>query len=359
MMRANPARFLRGTDRDRNGESNLMTRSSILGGALAVGLGLAAGTAAADTVTVGYQLIYNPWLVPIADDTFSEATGWDVEYRQFDSGAKVITAMASGDVQIALAGSSPIAAGVSQGVDMQLVWIVEDIADAEALVAREDSGIDTIEDLVGKKVGVPFVSTTHFHLLFALEHFGVDPNEVEILNLQPPQIAAAWERGDIDAAFVWDPALGQIKQSGEVIVTSGELSALGKPTFDGLVVNKTWAEENAEGLAKFIKTIAEADAAYRDNKNAWTADSEPVKKIVSVIGGTPEHVPGVLELYEFPTLEEQASCQWLGCGADGGATKALIYTSEFLKGEKKIPEVLADYTPYVTPKYVEMALQLK
>jgi taurine transport system substrate-binding protein len=122
----------------------------------------------------------------------------------------VITAMASGDVQIALAGSSPIAAGVSQGVDMQLVWIVEDIADAEALVARDGAGIETIAGLVGKKVGVPFVSTTHFHLLFALEHNGVDPDEVEILNLQPPQIAAAWERGDIDAAFVWDPALGRI-----------------------------------------------------------------------------------------------------------------------------------------------------
>jgi taurine transport system substrate-binding protein len=331
-----------------------MKRKHLLGAALGLGA-LWGGGAAAETVTVGYQLIYNPWLVPIADDAFSEATGWDVEYRQFDSGAKVITAMASGDVQIALAGSSPIAAGVSQGVDMQLVWIVEDIADAEALVARDGAGIEEIADLVGKKVGVPFVSTTHFHLLFALEHNGIDPNEVEILNLQPPQIAAAWERGDIDAAFVWDPALGRIKQNGKVLVTSGELSALGRPTFDGLVVDKSWAEQNAEGLAKFIRVIAEADAAYRDDKDAWTADSEPVRKIVGVVGGNPEDVPGVLELYEFPTMEEQASCKWLGCGAEGGAVKALVFTSEFLKEQQKIPEVLADYTPFVTPEYVEMA----
>jgi taurine transport system substrate-binding protein len=334
-----------------------MNRRRFFGVALGLGLGaLLSGGAVAETVTVGYQLIYNPWKVPIADDTFSAVTGWDVEYRQFDSGAKVITAMASGDVQIALAGSSPIAAGISQGVDMELVWIVEDIADAEALVAREGSGIEKVEDLKGKKVGVPFVSTTHFHLLFALEHFGVDPNEVEILNLQPPQIAAAWERGDIDAAFVWDPALGQIKQSGRVVITSGELSALGRPTFDGLVVNKTWAEQNAEGLAKFIKTIAEVDADYRDNKDAWTPDSEPVKKIVGVVGGNAEDVPGVLALYNFPTMEEQASCTWLGCGVDGGAVKALIYSSEFLKEQKKIPDVLPDYTPFVTARFVEMAM---
>jgi taurine transport system substrate-binding protein len=70
-------------------------------------------------------------------------------------------------------------------------------------------------------------------------------------------------------------------------------------------------------------------------------------------------VPGVLALYNFPTLEEQTSCAWLGCGADGGAVKALIYTSEFLKKEKKIPDVLADYTPFVTPQFVEAAMALK
>jgi taurine transport system substrate-binding protein len=332
----------------------------LLCGALVLGASLIGATgASAQTVTVGYQLIYNPWKVPIADDTFSEVTGWDIEYRQFDSGAKVITAMASGDVQIALAGSAGIATGASQQLDIQLVWIVEDIAAAEALVARDGSGISEIEDLAGKKVAVPFVSTTHFHLLFALGHFGVDPNEVEILNMQPPQIAAAWERGDIDAAFVWDPALGRIKQNGEVIVTSGELSALGRPTFDGLIVQKSWAEENQEGLAKFIKVIAEADAAYRDNVADWTPESEPVKTIVDLIGGNPEDVPVVLDLYDFPTMEEQISCKWLGCGADGGAVKALIYTSEFLAEQKKIPQVLDDYTPFVTTKYVEMAQKLQ
>ena len=81
------------------------------------------------------------------------------------------------------------------------------------------------KDLVGKKVGVPFVSTTHFHLLFALEVNKVNPKDVDILNIQPPAIAAAWARGDIDAAFVWDPALGTIQETGKTLVTSGELSA--------------------------------------------------------------------------------------------------------------------------------------
>jgi taurine transport system substrate-binding protein len=333
-----------------------MRRRHVLGAGMALAAGLALGASAeAETITIGYQLVYNPWKVAIADDLFSAATGMDVEYRQFDSGAKVIAAMASGDLQVALAGSSPIAAGVSQGVDMELVWIVEDIASAEALVVRNGSGINAPQDLKGKKLAVPFVSTTHFHALFALEQFGIDPNELEVLNLQPPQIAAAWERGDIDAAFVWDPALGRIKQNGKVLITSGLLSSWGKATFDGLIANKSWASENPETLAKIIRVIADQDEAYRSDRRAWSADSEPVQKIVGVIGGKAEDVPGVLALYDFPTLDQQLSCAWLGCGADGGAARALKFTAEFLKSEKKIPAVPEDVAAFVNPSYAKAA----
>ena len=320
--------------------------------------GLAAPALAADNeVTIGYQLVYNPWKVAIANGTFEEATGYEINWQKFDSGAKVITAMASGDVDIALAGSSPIAAGVSRGVPMELFWITEDIAAAEALVVRDGSGIVAPQDLKGKKLGVPFVSTTHFHTLFALEQFGIPASEVEVLNMQPNQIAAAWERGDIDAAFVWDPALGRIKKSGKVLITSGTLSTWGKATFDGMVVSKEFAAENGDFMAKFVKVIADADEAYRSNPAAWNADSEEVKAIVGLVGGEPKDVPGVLALYNFPNLEEQASCAWLGCGKDGGASRALQFTSEFLKSEGKVDALQPDYSAFVNPTFVEAAMK--
>jgi taurine transport system substrate-binding protein len=307
-------------------------------------------------VAIGYQLVYNPWKVAIVNGDFEKATGYKINWRKFDSGAKVITAMASGDVQLALAGSSPIAAGMSRGLDVELVWIAEDIASAEALAVRDGSGISAPQDLKGKTLGVPFASTTHFHTLFALEQFGINPTELKILNMQPPQIAAAWERGDIDAAFVWDPALGAIKKTGKVLITSGLLSSWGKATFDGMLADKSFAAENPDFMCRFIKTLAAADEAYRGNPAAWTPDSPAVKAIIKLIGGNPEDVPTVLDLYDFPTLEEQASARWLGGGAKGGAVKALNFTSEFLKGEKKIPAVLPDYSVGVNPKWVEAAL---
>jgi len=321
-----------------------------------VALAFSAMVVQAAEVTIGYQQIYNPWKVAIADGEFEKVTGYKINWKKFDSGAKVITAMASGDVHIALAGSSPIAAGVSRNLPIKLFWITENINDAEALVARNGSGVNSVKDLKGKKVGVPFVSTTHFHMLFALELEGMDPKEVNLLNMQPNAIAAAWERGDIDAAFVWDPALGRIKKSGKVLLTSGDLAKKGKATFDGMVVHNDFAKGNEKFMCQFVKTIAKADAAYRDNPDAFGGDSENAKKIVKLVGGEAKDVPGVLKLYDFPTLEQQASDTWLGGGKDGGAAKALFFTSEFLKKEKKVDALLPDYGAVVTDAYAKAAL---
>jgi len=249
---------------------------------------------------------------------------------------------------------------ILQAVDERVACVVRVNAPLEVPIKQVldlgAAGIVAPQDLKGKKLGVPFVSTTHFHTLFALEQFGIDPDSVKVLNMQPNAIAAAWERGDIDAAFVWDPALGRIKKTGKVLITSGQLCKWGKCTFDGMVANGTWSKAHPDFMVTFIKTIAAADEAYRSNMAAWTPDSAPVKKIVKLIGGNPADVPGVLALYNFPDLATQASSAWLGGGKDGGAVKAIYFTSAFLKQEKKIEKLLPDYTVAVNPTWVNKAL---
>lgn len=260
---------------------------------LLAGLGtgvLLSTSAMADTLTIGYQGMMNPWKSVIDSDALEQATGMDIEWRRFDSGAKVITAMASGDVDIASAGSSPIAAAVSRGVELELIWIMENINEAEALVVKDGSGIVAPQDLKGKTLGVPFVSTTHFHTLFALEQFGLDEKDLKVLNMQPNAISAAWTRGDIDAAFIWDPVLSKIKQDGKVLISSGELSRWGKATFDGVVASKEFGAEHPEVVAKVIKLMSDTDEAYRSNKDSLTAESPMIQSIAKITGGNAEDV---------------------------------------------------------------------
>ena len=326
--------------------------------AIVLGLATSLGSnaLAQSEITVGYQLVYNPWKVAIADGSIEQATGTAISWRKFDSGAKVINAIASGAIQLALSGSSPIAAGISRGLEIDVVWIFEDIADAEALVARDGSGIVAPQDLKGKTIGVPFASTTHFHTLFALEQFGIERDEVTIRNMQPPEISEAWVTGEIDAAFVWDPALGQIKKSGKVLITSGLLSSWGKATFDGMVADRRFVVENPDFMCRLIKTIAAVDEAYRSNPAGWGAESQEAVAIAQLVNGDPADVPVVLELYEFPTLEEQASSRWLGGGSNGGVARALSSTAEFLKSEGKVRTLSDDYSNHVNPEFVQMVL---
>ena len=305
-------------------------------------------------VAVGYQLMYNPWKAAIASGEVERATGRDIAWRRFESGAKVINAIASGSVHLAPSGSSPIAAGISRGVDLEVVWVFQDIAAAEALVVRDGAGIAAPQDLKGKTIGVPFASTTHFHTLFALEQFGIEPDEVTIRNLQPPEIAEAWDRGEIDAAFVWDPALGHIKRTGKVMITSGMLSSWGKATFDALVVDRRFAAENADFMCRLIKTIAATDEAFRSNPGAWGPDSRNAAAVANLVDGHPIDVPQVLALYDFPDLDAQVSDRWLGGGSIGGVARALAFTAEFLKGEGKVRALSDDYSRHVNPKFAEM-----
>jgi len=332
---------------------------AMLGAAAGI-LGMAATGAHAQTkVVVGYQQIVGPFVSAIADGRFdkaAKAAGYDIDWRQFSSAGDISSAFASRDVPVGVLGSTGITAAVTRGVDLQLFWILDNIGKSEALVAREGSGIEKPQDLVGKKVGVPFVSTSHFHLLVAMNDiWKVNPKDVQILNMQPPQIVAAWQRGDIDAAYVWPPALTEIQKTGKTIADSEEIGKQSVPTFDGLVVDKDWAAKNPKFMAAFTKVLAEAYRDYNKNAASLTADSSDVKGIVKMIGGKPDDIVAALKLLLFPDAQEQASNAWLSGGKDAGAAKAFSASADFLKAQRQINKPLDDYTVFVNPSFAEAA----
>lgn len=327
-------------------------------GALGIGaLGVAAlaaalpARAAEKEVTFAYQDMVVPLRVLMQNGAVEKATGYKVTWRKFGGGGDVIRAMASGNVAIGEAGSSPVAAAASQGLAVELFWILDDIADAEQLVVRDGTGITDVKGLKGHTVATPFVSTSHYQLMYALQKAGLSQTNVKVLNMRPPEIAAAWERGDIDATFIWDPVLAKVKANGKVIASAAEIAREGRPTFDGLVVDKAWADANKPFMTEFVKLLAQEDADYESHKATWTPDSEPVKAVAKWTGATPADVPVGMAAYRFPTLSQQASATWLG----GGAAVALKNTADFLKEQGKVQALAPDYAAYVTDEFVKAA----
>lgn len=301
--------------------------------------------AQAVTVTVAYQTSAEPAKVAQADNTFARASGATVDWRKFDSGASVVRALASGDVQIGNIGSSPLAVAASQQVPIEVFLLASQLGNSEALVVKKN--ISKPQDLIGKRIAVPFISTTHYSLLAALKHWGITPSQVQIVNLQPPAIIAAWQRGDIDGAYVWAPAVNELEKDGSVLTDSAQVGQWGAPTLDVWVVRKDFAEQHPEVVKAFAKSALEAQRGYIDNPDGWLQQPENLQKLATLSGVPLADVPGLVKGNTYLTAAQQAQ------QLNGPVNKAIVDTAQFLKEQGKVPTVASDYRQFVTDRFVQ------
>lgn len=345
----------------------------VLIGLLALGaLGLAAAGWFAgpsrDAVVIGFQTGVDPTKVAQAegwyDKAIARATGRPVVWRKFDSGTELITALAAGDVDFANLGSSPLAVAATRQLPIRTVAIISRLGRSEALVARTAAGITRPADLIGRRIAVPFISTPHYSLLAALRHWGIDPGRVTVLNLSPPQIAAAWSRHDIDAAYVWEPALGGLKaDGGQVLTGSDQVAQWGAPTFDVWVTRRDFAKSQPAAVDAFVRVTIAAQDAWRREGARWTVGSPQAREIAAITGSRVADVPALLASNDYPTAAEQASPALLGSAArgpgpgGGGLARALADTALFLQAQGKVDRVLPDYSPYIDAAAVRRAAQ--
>ena len=204
--------------------------------------------------------------------------------------------------------------------------------DNEALVARNGSGINTIADLKGKRIGTPFASTAHYSLLAALAQNGLSANDVQLVDLQPQAILAAWDRGDIDAAYTWLPTLDELRKTGKDLITSRQLAKDGKPTLDLGAVADEFAAAHPDVVDTWRKQEARALNTIHDDPHA------AAKAIAAEIGLSPDDVAGQLKQGVYLTPEQVASPEWLGSeGKPGNIAANLQSASQFLAEQKQIP----------------------
>ena len=311
---------------------------------LLAALAFIAFQAQAVNVTVAYQTSAEPAKVAQADNTFAKESGATVDWRKFDSGASIVRALASGDVQIGNLGSSPLAVAASQQVPIEVFLLASKLGNSEALVVKKT--ISKPEDLIGKRIAVPFISTTHYSLLAALKHWGIKPGQVEIVNLQPPAIIAAWQRGDIDGAYVWAPAVNALEKDGKVLTDSEQVGQWGAPTLDVWVVRKDFAEKHPEVVKAFAKSAIDAQQPYIANPDVWLKQPENISKLARLSGVPEGDVPGLVKGNTYLTPQQQTA------ELTGPVNKAIIDTAQFLKEQYKVPPVAKEYRQNVPSRFV-------
>lgn len=289
-------------------------------------------------IRIAYQAIPNGDLV-VKGNKWLEAAfpNTKITWTKFESGGDVNTAVIAGSVDIGLAGSSPVVRGLSEpnNIPYAVPWIFDVIGSAESLVATKASGVTNVAGLKGKKIGTPFASTSHYSLLAALTQAGLKETDVTIVDLEPTDILAAWTRGDIDAAYVWDPTLSDLKKTGAaVLTTSAELAKAGFPTYDLAVVTNAFRASYPKVVQEWLRQENKATQLLKTDPAAAAAVIAPELAI------TPAEVQEQIKGLVFVDATEQLSPTYLGTPqAPGAFANTLLSTAEFQKSQAKIDAV--------------------
>ena len=269
---------------------------------------------ALDEITVAYFLEWPmPFLAAKADGSYEKELGIKVNWRSFETGTAMSAAMAAGDVQISVSqGVPPFVVATSAGQDIQVVDVAVSYSDNDNCVVHSDLEVDkqSAAELAGKKVAVPFGTAAHYGFLRQMNHFGIDLASLDVVNMAPPEGAAALAQKSVDFACGYGGGLTRMKEHGNVLLTGAEKEELGILVFDVTSTPAAFAAENEELLSNFLRVTAEANSKW-NAKN----DDAMLSVIAKEAGMDLEGARASISTMKFPSVEEQLSDKWLGGNA--------------------------------------------
>ena len=300
-------------------------------------------------IKIGTMDLVNPDLVARKEKYYEKQLGIKVKIVKFDSGKDVNTALAAGSIDASELGSNPTALGIGNGLNYDVIYIGDIIGSAESLVVKNNANVNSVSQLKGKKIAVPFASTSHYSLLNALKQAGLKESDVKLLDLEPNDIHAAWKRGDIDAAYVWYPVLNNLVKDGKILTGSDKLAKQGIITADLVVARRDFAKSNKNLVVRYIKALNQANDLDQKNKE------QSIKDISEILNISESDAKFQRNGFEWIDGKKQLSKEYLG----ENIANVLKNTADFLKeqGSIKKSPTLKEYKDHVQTKYQKEALE--
>jgi taurine transport system substrate-binding protein len=233
-----------------------------LGLGVALGLGTSVAWSAPPPavlpISIGVQTAPD-WLLVTAEHLhLFKKVGLRPTFLRFNAGAPMMAAAESGSLDVTTPGTVPFVAGLAQHVPWVAIGIDVYGPGGEGIVVRKGSGIHTIADLKGRKIGYFRASTSQYGLFTALEENHISPSQVTLLSMAPAQQVAAMRDKDIDAAEVWDPWMQKMihQANGRILATE---QSFGVATAGGFfAVRRDWLQTHQETARRFLQAIVMA-----------------------------------------------------------------------------------------------------
>jgi ABC-type nitrate/sulfonate/bicarbonate transport system substrate-binding protein len=219
-----------------------------------------------EKITLGAETSLLTAAVWIADEKgFFEEQGIDLEIEEFESGKASFNDMLNGGVEISTVAPTPIMFSSFERDDFSIFATFVSSKEDVKVIARKDSGINQVSDLIGKKIGTPAGTTGQFFLSVFLIRRGISYSDIEEVDISPSKLPSALNSGEVDAIVIWEPhAFNTKKLLGDNYVQLPS-SDIYDESFNFMVMNN-YAKNNPEKLVRFLKSIDEATKFIENNK---------------------------------------------------------------------------------------------
>jgi sulfonate transport system substrate-binding protein len=173
-------------------------------------LGLPASAHVPEKFVIGSQPI-NPLICSyVGAVDFFKDEGLNAEITRFQNGPAMNQAMAAGNLGVADTGLAPALVAIARGLPVIAPYLgsfTTPTHPLERIMVREDSPIESLDDLKGKKLAINGRGTIPDLMLGALaKKSKIRKEDVELVLMPPPNQPAALQQGLVDAIFAIPPA---------------------------------------------------------------------------------------------------------------------------------------------------------
>merc|ERR1719271_2280818 len=288
------------------------------------------------------------WTSPTTTSSTVCAECWTF-YRQ-SSGIYSIQKLDSGDLDMALLGSTPYAASAARRGALQAVGTAHIKGSAEALITRGEftEPKQLSNETFKATIATPKTSTTHYVALAVIANAGMDLTDVNLVFMSPDEIKAEWDAGTIDGACIWGTTMQHmLDNGGRAMVDATTVAQWEYVTGNVLAASdamlSTLLGRNlvTHLLAAFERTrydYTQSAAQTADETGNW-ATNGPYNENVARFAYLQEY------LVDSPTSTEFAN--------DKSATKKAIEKFEYVSVGDQLPPYSAEKEKYNLPKMTQ------
>jgi sulfonate transport system substrate-binding protein len=205
--------------------------------------------------TFSTAIDYAPFFVARTNGYFDQElakVGMVPSYTRFDALPPLNDALRLNQLDVVFEAEPPALIAESTGIDVTIADISATLT--QRIIVRPASGIKTLANLKGHKIGVLTGTSSHYGLLRQLENVGLKADDVTIVNLAPPEGRAAFESGQIDAWAVWPPFPEHEQLSGKAVELTGSEAVIQSV----VVIDGDFAKANPIAMAAVTAAVDRA-----------------------------------------------------------------------------------------------------